>query len=88
MNFDLGKILGPLVPVLLAAIGWLISSINEQDRKIYSLQGQMMQLITPSGEIIPSPGNALARIELRDEIMTHVHDLTVRVTLLEKASQP
>ncbi len=87
MNFDLAKVIGPLVPVLLAAIGWLITSINEQDRKVYELQAQMMQLITPSGEIIPSPGNAFARIELRDELMEHVHDLRVRVTLLEK-NQP
>jgi hypothetical protein len=86
-NLDFSKIIASLLPVLLAAIGWLISSINDQDRRIYELQGQMMQLITPSGEIIPSPGNAFARVELRDELMEYIHDMKVRVTLLEKAAE-
>jgi hypothetical protein len=84
MNIDLGKILGSMLPVLLAAIGWLISSINDQDRRIQSLQGQMMLLVAPDGQIIPSPDNALARQKLREEMMEHLHDLKVRTTLLEE----
>jgi hypothetical protein len=87
MNLDISKILASLLPVLLAAIGWLISSINEQDRRIYELQGQMMLLVSPDGSIIPSPENALSRQKLREELMEHLHDLKVRVTLLEKTSK-
>jgi hypothetical protein len=86
-NLDFSKIIASLLPVLLAAIGWLITSINDQDRRIYELQGQMMQLISPQGEIIPSPGNEIARQKIREEMMAHFHDLKVRVTLLEKAAE-
>ena len=45
-----------------------------------------MQLISPSGVIVPSPGNAFARQELKEEMLEHIHDLKVRVHLLEKKS--
>jgi hypothetical protein len=43
-----------------------------------------MQLISPQGVIVPSPGNAFARQELKEEMLEHVHDLKVRVKLLEE----
>ena len=43
----------------------------------------MMQLVTPDGAIVPSPDNAIARQQLREAIMHTIHDLQVRVSLLE-----
>ena len=43
----------------------------------------MMQLVTPEGQIVPSPDNAIARQELREKLLHHIHDLQVRLSLLE-----
>jgi hypothetical protein len=43
----------------------------------------MMMLVDPQGQIIPSPGNAFARQELKEEMLEQFHDLKVRVKLLE-----
>ena len=82
-GIDFSKWIVPLLPVLFAAIAWLIQSISDQDKRILELKGQMMMLINPNGQIIPSPDNALARQELREDIIKHIHDLQVRVKLLE-----
>jgi len=83
-DFDLPKALASLVPVLLAAMWWVISSIGEMRSDIQLIRANQMQLISPSGEIVPSPGNAFARQELKEEMLEHIHDLKVRVKLLEE----
>jgi hypothetical protein len=89
MNIDIGKITGSLLPVLLAAMWWLISSINHLQLEINSLKGNMMLLITPNGTIIPSPGNREARSELKEELVERLTDLHVRLKLVEeKQSNP
>jgi len=84
-EFDLSKALASLVPVLLAAMWWVISSIVEIQSSIQLIRANQMQLISPSGVIVPSPGNAFARQELKEEILEHIHDLQVRVHLLERS---
>jgi len=42
-----------------------------------------MQLVTPAGQIVPSPDNAIARQQLRENLMHTIHDLQVRLSLLE-----
>jgi hypothetical protein len=83
-DFDLPKALASLVPVLLAAMWWVISSIGEMRSDIQLIRANQMQLISPTGEIVPSPGNAFARQELKEEMLEHIHDLKVRVKLLEE----
>jgi len=46
-----------------------------------------MMLVSPQGQIIPSPGNAFARHELKEEIFQRFADLHVRVKLLEAESE-
>ena len=83
-DFDIAKALASLVPVLLAAMWWVISSIGEIRSDIQLIRANQMQLISPNGEIVPSPGNAFARQELKEEMLEHIHDLKVRVKLLER----
>ena len=71
--------------LLLAAMWWVISSIGEIQSSIQLIRANQMQLISPSGVIVPSPGNAFARQELKEEMLEHIHDLKVRVKLLERS---
>jgi hypothetical protein len=63
---------------------WVISSVNDLDKEIQGVRGNMMMLINPNGQIIPSSENALARQQLREDIIEYIHDLQVRVKLLEE----
>jgi len=84
MNLDVGKVTGSLMPVILAAMWWLVSSINQLQLEINALQANMMMLIDPQGQIIPSPGNAFARQDLKEEMMERLSDIHVRLRLLEE----
>ena len=84
---DLTKIGTSLIPLVLGALWWVISSIQATNAQLSQLQANMMQLIDPQGQIIPSPGNALARQALREDLMRSIHDLQVRIKLLEASQE-
>jgi hypothetical protein len=86
-SFDLATLLAGIIPVMLAAMWWVISNVNELRGDIQLLQANMMMLVDPQGQIIPSPGNAFARQELKEEIIERLADLHVRVKLLEAKSE-
>ena len=86
-NFDLATLLAGIIPVMLAAMWWVIRNVNELRGEIQLLQANMMMLVDPQGQIIPSPGNAFARHELKEEIFQRFADLHVRVKLLEAKSE-
>lgn len=78
------KIIVSLIPLVLAAMWWVIQSVGQVNQDIQALRGNMMMLVDPNGQIIPSPENALARQRLREGLIEHIHDLQVRVKLLEE----
>ena len=63
-NFDLATLLAGIIPVMLAAMWWVISNVNDLRGEIQLLQANMMMLVDPQGQIIPSPGNAFARTQM------------------------
>jgi len=63
---------------------WVISSVNDVRNEVSGIKANMMMLIDPQGQIIPSPDNALARQQLRENLIEYIHDLQVRVKLLEE----
>lgn len=87
MQFNLQGILTALAPVLIAAVGYLMTALNEQENRLYLIESRMMQLVTPDGAIVPSPDNAIARQNLREQMMHIIHDLQVRISLLENKGQ-
>ncbi len=87
MQFNLQGILTAIAPVLIAAVGYLMTALNEQENRLYLIESRMMQLVTPDGAIVPSPDNAIARQNLREQMMNIIHDLQVRISLLENKGQ-
>ena len=72
-----------MAPILVAAVGYLITSLNDLENRMYKTESRMMQLVTPEGQIVPSPDNAIARQELREQMLNIIHDMQVRIKLLE-----
>ena len=83
MGFNLQSVITTTAPLLFALVGYLMMSFNELENRVYHQQSRMMQLVTPEGQIVPSPDNAIARQELREKLLHHIHDLQVRLSLLE-----
>jgi len=78
------KIVDMLFPVLLAAVGWLLTEIASFNNRLMSVESKMPALITSEGVPTDSPLSAARRQELKDDIMEDIHDLQVRVKLMEE----
>ncbi len=84
---NMQKIVDMLFPVLLAAVGWLLSEITSFNNRLMSVESKMPALITPEGVPTDSPLSAARRQEMKDDIMEDIHDLQVRVKLMEERSK-
>lgn len=81
---DFAKIAQMFFPVIVAAIAWMVSSVNEMQKEIVDLRSKMPALISPSGTPTDSPISAEKRHQLKEEIYKDIHDLQVRVKMLEE----
>jgi len=86
-HFDFGKIINMAFPVIVAAIGWLLSQITTLNTKVQDLESKMPALITANGVPTDSPISAEARYRLRDELTKEINELMVRVRILEKVTE-
>ena len=86
-SFSMEKVVDMLFPVLLAAVAWLLGEITSFQNRLIALESKMPILITDEGVIIDSPQSAAARQEMKDDLMHDIHDLQVRVKLMEERSK-
>jgi hypothetical protein len=75
----------PMVfPVLVAAVGWMITSVNSMQGDLIDIKSKMPALITSQGVPTDSPLSAAARVQLKEDLVTRIQELDVRVRLLEE----
>lgn len=84
---NMQKIVDMLFPVLLAAVGWLLAEIASFNNRLLSIESKMPALITSEGVPTDSPISASRRQDMKDDIMEDIHDLQVRVKLMEERSK-
>ena len=84
---NMQKIVDMLFPVLLAAVGWLLSEIASFQNRLIEIESKMPILITDEGVPTDSPISAARRQDMKDDIMEDIHDLQVRVKLIEERSK-
>jgi hypothetical protein len=78
------KVIDMLFPVLLAAVGWLLAEFASFNNRLLSIESKMPALITSEGVPTDSPVSAERRHAMKEEIYNDIHDLKVRVKLLEE----
>ena len=83
-GFSMEKAVDMLFPVLLAAVGWLLSEITSFQNRLIAIESKMPILITTDGVPTDSPISAARRQDMKDDIMADIHDLQVRVKLMEE----
>jgi len=81
---NMQKIVDMLFPVLLAAVGWLLTEIASFNNRLIAIESKIPILITEEGVPTDSPLSAAKRQDLKDDIMEDIHDLQVRVKLIEE----
>ena len=72
------------LPILIAAVGWMINSVNGMQDDIINIKAKMPALITSEGIPTDSPISAERRHLMQKEIEREIVDLQVRVRLLEE----
>ena len=83
-GFSMEKVVDMLFPVLLAAVGWLLSEITSFQNRLIEIESKIPILITDEGVPTDSPISAARRQQLKDDLMDDIHDLQVRVKLMEE----
>jgi hypothetical protein len=83
-SFSMEKVVDMLFPVLLAAVGWLLSEITSFQNRLIAIESKIPILITTDGVPTDSPISAARRQDMKDDIMEDIHDLQVRVKLMEE----
>jgi hypothetical protein len=81
---DWSKIIPMVFPVLVAAVGWMINSVTSMQNDLIDIKSKMPALITQQGVPTDSPLSAAARAQLKEDLVTRIQELDVRVRLLEE----
>lgn len=81
---DLSKLISMMFPVMVAAVTWMISSVNSMQNELVDIRSKMPALITPQGTPTDSPISAEARNKLKEELNTKIGELNVRIRILEE----
>ena len=83
-GFSMEKVVDMLFPVLLAAVAWLLGEISSFQNRLIAIESKIPILMTEDGVPTDSPLSAARRQQMKDEIMNDIHDLQVRVKLMEE----
>lgn len=77
-------LLKAIIPILVACIAWLLGQVSSFQTRLTQIEGKMPALITNEGVPTDSPISAERRVKLREELYKEIHELHVRVKLLEE----
>lgn len=84
---NMQDILKAVIPIIVAALAWLLGEVSSFQTRLTQIEGKMPALITSEGVPTDSPISAERRAKMREEIYKEVHDLHVRVKLLEERTK-
>ena len=73
-----------VLPLLFSAMVWLLNQVGSFNERLVKIEGAMPALITPQGVPTDSPLSAEKRHALKEEIYKDIHDLQVRIKLMEE----
>lgn len=77
-------VLKAVIPIVVAALAWLLGEVSSFNTRLTKIEGAMPALITANGVPTDSPISAERRHALKEEIYRDIHELQVKVKLLEE----
>ena len=72
-----------VIPLALAAIGYLFNASITTYERIGIIEQKLSILVDMDNRIIPSPDNAISRNEIKMELLKEIYALEKRIYLLE-----
>jgi hypothetical protein len=81
---NMQDVMKAIIPIALSAIVWLLGQVGSFSERLTKIEGQMPALITSQGVPTDSPLSAERRHAMKEEIYKDIHDLQVRVKLMEE----
>ena len=73
-----------VIPIVVMALAWLLGQVNSFSERLTKIEGSMPALITKEGTPTDSPISAERRHVMKEEIYKDIHQLQVKVQLLEE----
>lgn len=77
-------VLKAIIPIVVACIAWLLGQVASFSDRLTRIEGQMPALISKEGIPTDSPISAERRALQKEQLMTHINELQVKVRLLEE----
>ncbi len=77
-------VLKAVIPIVVASLAWLLGQVNSFSERLTKIEGSMPALITKEGIPTDSPISAERRHQMKEEIYRDIHELQVKVKLLEE----
>ena len=84
---NMKDLLKAIIPIVVVCLGWLLGQVSSFQTRLTQLEGKMPALITHEGVPTDSPISAEKRARMREELYKEVHDLHVRVKLIEERNK-
>jgi hypothetical protein len=84
---NMQDILKAVIPIVVVCMGWLLGQVSSFQTRLTQIEGKMPALITNEGVPTDSPISAERRARMREEIYKEIHDMHVRVKLLEERAK-
>jgi hypothetical protein len=81
---NMQDLLKAIIPIVVVCMGWLLGQVSSFQTRLTQIEGKMPALITSEGVPTDSPISAERRARIREEIYREIHDIHVRVKLLEE----
>jgi len=82
-----GDVLKAVIPIIVASLAWLLGQVSEFSTRLTKIEGAMPALITKEGTPTDSPISAERRAVMKESIYRDIHDLQVRIKLMEERSK-
>jgi hypothetical protein len=82
MNWS--DLLKAVIPVIVASLAWLLGQVSDFSVRLTKIEGAIPALITKEGVPTDSPLSAEKRHAMKEEIYKDIHQLQVKVQLLEE----
>jgi len=84
---NMQDLLKAVIPIVVVCLGWLLGQVSSFQTRLTQIEGKMPALITAEGVPTDSPLSAEKRAKMREELYKEIHELHVRVKLLEERSK-
>jgi hypothetical protein len=84
---NMQDLLKAVIPIVVVCLGWLLGQVSSFQTRLTQIEGKMPALITNEGVPTDSPVSAEKRARIREEIYKELHELHVRVKLIEERNK-